>query len=261
MTGTISADRVDISSLKVGTIYGTGAYATYKLLTTQNANIYVGGEPSAAKASSVCITAISDVRIGDTATGAVMYEATTDSFRPASARGAILGTTGAPWGDAYLGAAYSTSYYWKISNACITPSTTASSTYFMIGSSSYPITALYVKTIYLNGTQLGTGSDSSSTSFAGKNVTMGGSTSYYIVCNTSRELRPYSSSTTYPCYLGTSSYYWHYAYIGSNSTYIGNSSSSKLGFFGTTPVIRQTVSSSATVATLITALKAYGLIG
>ena len=34
-----------------------------------------------------------------------------------------------------------------------------------------------------------------------------------------------------------------------------------IGFFSTTPVARQTVSNSATVATLITALKKYGLIG
>ena len=76
-------------------------------------------------------------------------------------------------------------------------------------------------------------------------MTMGGSTSYYILCNTSRELRPYSTSTTYPCYLGTASYYWHYAYLGSNSVSIGSTKSSKLGFFGTTPIIKQTLSTSS----------------
>ena len=75
------------------------------------------------------------------------------------------------------------------------------------------------------------------------------------------EFRPSSSGSTYPFYLGTSSYYWHYAYIGSNTVKLGSSTSSKLGFFSTTPVTRQTVSSSATVSTLITALKKYGLIG
>ncbi len=88
-----------------------------------------------------------------------------------------------------------------------------------------------------------------------------GTSSYYIVMNSSREFRPSSSGSTYPFYLGTSSYYWHYAYIGSNTVKLGNSTSSKLGFFSATPVSRQTVSSSATVATLITALKKYGLIG
>lgn len=88
-----------------------------------------------------------------------------------------------------------------------------------------------------------------------------GTSSYYAIMNSSREFRPNSSSSSYPFYLGTSSYYWHYAYIGSNTVKLGSSTSSKLGFFSTTPVTRQTVSSSATVSTLITALKKYGLIG
>ena len=88
-----------------------------------------------------------------------------------------------------------------------------------------------------------------------------GTSSYYAIMNSSREFRPSSSGSTYPFYLGTSSYYWHYAYIGSNTVKLGCSTSSKLGFFSTTPVTRQTVSSSATVSTLITALKKYGLIG
>ena len=88
-----------------------------------------------------------------------------------------------------------------------------------------------------------------------------GTSSYYAIMNSSREFRPSSSGSTYPFYLGTSSYYWHYAYIGSNTVKLGSSTSSKLGFFSTTPVTRQTVSSSATVSILITALKKYGLIG
>lgn len=152
-----------------------------------------------------------------------------------------------------------TSYYWKIDENAIIPNSTSVS-YFKIGSSTYPVTTLYAKEIYLDGTKLTAGGSSSGGSFAGSNVTMGGTTTYYITCNTSRELRPSSTSTTYPCYLGTSSYYWHYAYIGANTAMIGSSASSKLGFFGTTAVVRQTVSSTATVATLITALKKYGLI-
>ncbi|MGN1410286.1 MAG: hypothetical protein ACI4XJ_08925 [Eubacteriales bacterium] len=152
-----------------------------------------------------------------------------------------------------------TSYYWKIDENAIIPNSTSVS-YFKIGSSTYPVTTLYAKEIYLDGTKLTAGGSSSGGSFAGSNVTMGGTTTYYITCNTSRELRPSSASTSYPCYLGTSSYYWHYAYIGANTAMIGSSASSKLGFFGTTAVARQTVSSTATVATLITALKNYGLI-
>lgn len=152
-----------------------------------------------------------------------------------------------------------TSYYWKIDENAIIPNSSAVS-YFKIGSSLYPITTLYAKEIYLDGTKLTAGGSSSGGSFAGSTVTMGGTTSYYITCNTSRELRPSNTSTSYPCYLGTSSYYWHYAYIGANTAMIGSSASSKLGFFGKTAVARQTVSSTATVATLIEALKKYGLI-
>lgn len=162
--------------------------------------------------------------------------------------GFSLGSTSYPFDELYIG---SSTYYWKFTNLSILPGV-KSTAYFDIGSSTYPIYRLYTQKIFINGIELSFG--------AGVELKMGGSTSYYITANTSRELRPSSSSTTYPFYLGSSSYYWHYAYIGSTASYIGSSASSKLGFFGTTPVARQTVSSSATVATLITALKAYGLI-
>ena len=96
----------------------------------------------------------------------------------------------------------------------------------------------------VNGTAISGGSTSGS-DFAGKEVKMGGSTTYYIVCNTSRELRPSSSSTTYPGYLGTSTYYWHYAYIGSNTVKIGSTASSKLAFFAGSPIARQTLSTTS----------------
>lgn len=142
-----------------------------------------------------------------------------------------------------------------------------------LGSSTYYWDTGYISKLYLssscylsasgsnlqvNGTTIGGGADPN---MAGKEVRMGGSTTYYITATTGRQLRPSSSSSYYAFYLGTSSYYWHYAYIGSNTVKLGNSTSSKLGFFSATPVTRQTVSSSATVATLISALKKYGLIG
>ena len=123
----------------------------------------------------------------------------------------------------------------------------------------------------INGTAISTGSD-----FAGKIVKMGGSSTYYITANTSRQLCPSSISSTYPFYLGTSSAYWQYAYIGSTQIQIGSSTSSKIGFFGTTAIARQTLSttsnnmsySSATSSNylhclnnVIGILKKYGLIG
>jgi len=111
---------------------------------------------------------------------------------------------------------------------------------------------------------------------AGKEVKMGGSTSYYITASTSRELKPSSSSTSYPFYLGTASLYWHYAYLGSVQVKIGSGTSSKIGFFAGTPIARQTLStysqnmsySAATSSNylkilnnLVGILVKYGLIG
>lgn len=100
-----------------------------------------------------------------------------------------------------------------------------------------------------------------------------GTSSYYAVMNSSREFRPSTSSSSYPFYLGSASYPWHYGNIGTlnvvTSAKLGTSTGAKVGFFGTTPVGRKTVSraSGSTVAScntainnLITALKAYGLI-
>ena len=91
-----------------------------------------------------------------------------------------------------------------------------------------------------------------------------GTTSYYAVMNSNREFRPNTQETSYPFYLGTSSYPWHNSFITNlnvvTSAKLGTSTSAKIGFFGTTPVARKSVASSATVATLITALKGYGLI-
>lgn len=152
-------------------------------------------------------------------------------------------------------------YYWTITETAILPSRDSLS-YFNIGSATYPVQKIYAKEIYLNGTKLTTGSSSGTTDtdFIGKTVKMGGSSNGYIEINDSRHLRPSTTLSSYACYLGTSSYYWHYAYIGSDTVSIGSKSTSKLGFFGKTPTTQQSVAASATVATLITALKAYGLI-
>ena len=167
-----------------------------------------------------------------------------------------IGSTSYPFTTIYVG---TSTYHWKISNRGIIPSS-STTLYFDIGSSTYPVNKIYAKEIYLNGTKLTAGSGGSSGGYAGSQLNMGGSTSYYIQATTSRELRPNTSASYYAFYLGTSTYYWHYAYIGSVAAYIGNTANSKIGFFGTAPVTRQTVSSSATVATLISALKKYGLI-
>lgn len=91
--------------------------------------------------------------------------------------------------------------------------------------------------------------------------------SYPIVINVSgsqRQLRPRTTNTSYPWYLGNSTNPFSYGYFtnlyAQVQAQLGTSTSAKVGFFGTTPVVRKTVANNATVATLITALKGYGLI-
>ena len=251
-TGTISADRIDVSSLKVNTIYGKGSYSSYTAMTTDSTNLYVGGGSFTPSYTNVYLAAKTKVYFGSTGVFEICVDVANDSIYSTFVA-SLCGTSSYPWGEIHGGG--SSSYHIVIADTVIRPS--ASSTYssYSLGTSTYPWNAVYTKKLYLNGTEFSGGSN-----FAGSLVNMGGTTTYYIQATTSRQLCPNTSSTTYPFYLGTSGYYWHYAYIGSVAAYIGSSSSSKLGFFGATPAARQTVSSSATVATLITALKAYGLI-
>ena len=149
-----------------------------------------------------------------------------------------------------------------------------SGTGYYLGSSTYPWQYAYITNLYLNGTKFDP--TSIGTDMSGKEVKMGGSSSYYMTANTSREFRPNTSLTTYPFYLGTTTYYWHYAYLGSNTVKIGSTTSSKIGFFAGTPLARQTLSStsqnmsySAATASnylkilnnLVGILVKYGLIG
>ena len=260
-TGKISADRIEAISVHADAIYGTGTYSDSKLLTTSGLYLYVGGTTANAAATYTYIMAQNQIIIGTSTAGMIKLYITDKSFAPVSAGGAKLGSSTYPWGATYIGAGSSTSYYWKLENACLTPSattSTATSTYFNIGTSTYPVTAIYAKKLYLNGTELtggGSGGNPTRLYYNSSNTT------YYVEATSGYALVP-SHCTSYTHWnLGSSSYYWYDCYLGYGSTRIGYNTSSKLGFFGTTPVTRQTVASSATVATLITALKAYGLIG
>lgn len=274
-TGTIHADRIDTSTLRVNTIYAASGKVSLKEYTSSN--MYIGGDGTW-NYDYTYIFAGAQIKLASwdgVGTHALIIDTSDHCIRPATIVDWDLGNISYPFGDvwcekitirnssndAFIG--YNGGTFEIVANGSAVNRLGSSTYYWDTGY----ITKLYLNsscyidafgsTLRVNGTAIG-GSDPN---MAGKEVRMGGSTSYYILANTSRELRPYSTSTSYPCYLGTSSYYWHYAYIGSNTTKIGNSTSSKLGFFSTAPVARQTVSNTATVATLITALKKYGLIG
>ena len=80
---------------------------------------------------------------------------------------------------------------------------------------------------------------------------------YRLSLNTSGVLAAQNSSRKVT--LGTSQIPFNGCYLG-GEMHIGTATSDKIGFFGHAVAARQSVSGSASVATLITALKAYGLI-
>lgn len=275
-TGTIHADRIDTSMLKVKTIYATSGKVS--LTEYSSNNMYIGGDGTW-NYSYTYIFAGSQIKLASwdgVGTHALIFDTSNHCVRPATTVDWDLGNVSYPFGkvwcesvtirnignDGFIGF-----------NGGTFEIVASGSSVNRLGSSTYYWDTGYISKLYLssscylsasgsnlqvNGTTIGGGADPN---MAGKEVRMGGSTTYYITATTGRQLRPSSSSSYYAFYLGTSSYYWHYAYIGSNTVKLGNSTSSKLGFFSATPVTRQTVSSSATVATLISALKKYGLIG
>lgn len=275
-TGTIHADRIDTSTLKVKTIYSTSGKVSLTEYSTNN--MYIGGDGTW-NYSYTYIFAGSQIKLASwdgVGTHALIFDTSNHCVRPATIVDWDLGNVSYPFGkvwcesvtirnignDGFIGF-----------NGGTFEIVASGSSVNRLGSSTYYWDTGYISKLYLssscylsasgsnlqvNGTTIGGDTDPN---MAGKEVRMGGSTTYYITATSGRQLRPSSSSSYYAFYLGTSSYYWHYAYIGSNTVKLGSSTSSKLGFFSATPVTRQTVSSSATVATLISALKKYGLIG
>lgn len=70
-------------------------------------------------------------------------------------------------------------------------------------------------------------------------------TSVKLEMNSSNDLVPSYDSSTYGIGIGTNNYFIRRAYIGSDTAKIGSSNRSKVGFFGTTPDVRQTLSTTS----------------
>ena len=259
-TGTISAERIDTSTLRARTIYALSGKIS--LMEQSSSTMLIGGDGTW-NYDDINLFAGKQVKISrwDSARGLV-FDTNNFCIRSSEQFGWSLGSISYPFSDIWceniqLRSGSSTVARFGFNSGtfeCVFSGAAVN----RLGSSTYYWDTGYISKLYLgsscylstngtalcvNGTAISGGSTSGS-DFAGKEVKMGGSTSYYIVCNTSRELRPSSSSTTYPGYLGTSTYYWHYAYLGSNTVKLGSSASSKLGFFAAAPIARQALSTT-----------------
>ena len=257
-TGTIQADRIDTSTLKVKTIYAQSGKVSLKEYTSST--MYIGGDGTW-NYDYTYIFAGTQIKLASwdgVGTHALVIDTKNHCVRPATIvdwdLGNISYTFGNVWcekitirngsNDGYIG--FDNGIFEIVANG------TAIN---RLGSATYYWNTGYISRLYLSGSCCldaygsslrvnGTVIDQSDPNMAGKEVKMGGSTSYYITANTSRELKPSTSSTLYPFYLGTTSLYWHYAYLGSVQVKIGSSASSKIGFFAGTPIARQTLSST-----------------
>jgi hypothetical protein len=253
-TGKISADRVDIGSLKVDTVYGKSSN-TKVVMTTDTTSVYIGADSFSPQYNNIFLAASSMIYFGQSRTSCVCVDMASDSLY-STYSASKLGTDANPWAEIHGGGAKA--YHIVMKDTVIRPNAASTYSNYSLGTSTYPWNAIYTKKLYLNGTELtggGSGGNPTKLYYSSSNTT------YYVEATSGYALVP-SHCTSYTHWnLGSASYYWYDCYLGYGSTRIGYNTSSKLGFFGTTPVTRQTVASSATVATLITALKAYGLIG
>ena len=291
-TGTIHADRIDTSTLKVKTIYSQSGKVSLKEYTSTT--MYIGGDGTW-NYDYTYIFAGTQIKLASwdgVGTHALIVETTNHCIRPATIVDWDLGNASYPFGNLWCENIQIRSGSNTVARFGFNSGTFeclfSGAAVNRLGSSTYYWDTGYIEKLYLssncylsasagklcvNGTVIGGGSDPN---MAGAEVKMGGSTSYYITANTARELKPSSSSTSYPFYLGTSSLYWHYAYLGSVQVKIGSSNSSRIGFFSASPIARQTLStysqnmgySSASSSNylkilnnLVGILVKYGLIG
>lgn len=190
-TGTISADRIDVTNLKMYALYAKSGTSDLKIASATGSTITFGGQGAFTSIKIYCGTATSSgIELGANSSSCVTVDTSGKAFYAFGSY--ALGRTANPWKTLYIGD--SASLLWTMDASGLIPSSTTLDR-FNIGSDTKRVNKIYGKELSIQ-----------------------------------------------------------------TKVQLGTATTSTLGFFGTTPVARQTVSSTATVATLITALKKYGLI-
>ena len=169
-----------------------------------------------------------------------------------------IGNSTTPWSRGYFNELYvngkaitnfNTSIYSTATNSHyitlngareLIPNTTETNFPFSIGSTSYPWDYGYFKAIYLNGNRLETYAKTSIS-------TLYNTSSHYITFNSSGQLIPNTSSSSYNFELGSNSLPWDRVNVKTIYHTSGNA-----GFFGVTPVSRRNVNKSTGTPTVIT---------
>lgn len=281
-TGSISAERIKVDELRIKAVYNS--LGTRSILSSTSFDaVYIGGESSSTYQAGSTYLLGNKIYIGAKSDISALV-ITVDDDTVMAPKSWTWGSSANYMGDFYVSDAYCQNLY------CYTGGR-------QIGKVGDPWSKAYVASLYLgqastanavqeqsgyltfNGARFAYSQTSGGiiTGFAGNVLQFGGSTVSTYIYAGGGHLRPNTgptSSTAY--YLGESSYYWHYAYIGADLAKIGYNQSSQIGFFAATPVTRQTLSTSSTNMGYTSAtssnylvvlnnvagiLKKYGLIG
>lgn len=281
-TGNISAERIKVDELRIKAVYNS--LGTRSILSSTSFDaVYIGGESGSTYQAGSTYLLGNKIYIGAKSDISALV-ITVDDDTVMAPKSWTWGSSANYMGDFYVSDAYCQNLY------CYTGGR-------QIGKAGDPWGKAYVASLYLgqastanavqeqsgyltfNGARFAYSQTSGGiiTGFAGNVLQFGGSTASTYIYAGGGHLRPNTgptSSTVY--YLGDSSYYWHYAYIGADLAKIGYNQSSQIGFFAATPVSRQALSTSSTNMGYTSAtssnylvvlnnvagiLKKYGLIG
>ena len=241
-TGKISADRIDVDDLLVTKVYNQ--LKTRVLLESSSAEwVYLGGDSVGTYQFGRTYIKGDIVVLGpsDPFTGLAIYTTGGDYYVTAPSYWTWRGprnATNSRLGDFYISDLTCSNITCDYDGEFNRVKVGTTSSYYLGYNSGY---------LEYNGHRIAYSSDSGGIvdGFAGNTLYFGGSSNAYYIYAGGRTLRPNLGPTSTTRYsLGTSSYYWHDVYLGSNYAKIGYNASSRIGFYAATPIDRQALSTT-----------------
>lgn len=241
-TGKISADRIDVDNLLVTKVYNQ--LKTRVLLESSSAEwVYLGGDSAGTYQFGRTYVKGDIVVLGpsDPYTGLAIYTSGGDYYVTAPTHWTWRGPRNAAnsrLGDFYISDLTCSNITCDYDGEFNRVKVGTTSSYYLGYNSGY---------LTYNGHRIAYSGDSGGTinGFAGNTLYFGGSSNAYYIYAGGRTLRPNLGPTSTTRYsLGSSSYYWHNVYLGSNYAKIGYNTRSQIGFYGATPIVRQTLSTT-----------------
>ena len=280
-TGQIAASRIDVDNLHVKKIYGSNNKMSVG--ESSSSTLCVGGDGRTWDYETLRLFANKEITLSDY--NSPNFGVTVSLSNSTVTAGTLwsIGTAAKPWGALHTGT--HTIYSGTTAGMTISYNQIYSTQESYLGTSAHPWNHAYITELYLNGTKLDPSkylTEHQSLAGYAKAASIyrlyagGSSTSNYLTYNSSRQLLPSNTGSSYGSYIGSSSYPFYWGYFTGLTVQGGTlnlgSSSAKVGFFGVTAQSRKSVSTcstsssvtASTVATslnnLINALKGYGLI-